>query len=463
MKNWSWKSIETFLLGAFIVRLYGIWFPPLETWHSWRQTLTAMIARNMNEHGFTLLYPMVDVGGDRTGIIGSEFPFFQFLIAGCNQLFGYDHWYGRLINLIITTIGLWCFYKIISSIFNQRTAAYATILLTCSIWFAFSRKVMPDTLALSILFIGYYFGYQFILTRKWKFWLVAVLFIALGGLVKIPAVYLYAIVLPIFFNRKFAFSTRLFIAIGMAIASMMVGWWYFMWVPHLVKTYGFELFFSKGLLEGWLEIKPLLGEALKQFYFGGMRGYIWILPFILGIIWLISSRKKSIGLTLLLLTLIFCLFALKTGAVFPTHNYYIIPFVPVLALIAAIGAQQFPPKWGWIIVGLMAIEGIANQLSDFRIKDEVRYKLTLEQQINRIIPTKTEHIVVMYGPNPEPMYWLHRKGWSIDAVELSNPMVISRIKASNTRFLIVIDTDQKIYIPFSKWKQTKDCSIYLVN
>ena len=101
MKKIKFKSIESLILLFFVIRLYGIWFPPLETWHSWRQTLTNMMARNMNEGNFSLLYPVVDMGGERTGIIGTEFPLYQSIIAIFNHLFGYEHWYGRLISLIV--------------------------------------------------------------------------------------------------------------------------------------------------------------------------------------------------------------------------------------------------------------------------------------------------------------------------------------------------------------------------
>src|ERR1700754_3101546 len=103
MKN-AWKKLKTIeglVLGFFLVRLIGITLPPLETWHSWRQTLTNMMARNMVEGHFSLLYPTIDMAGERSGVSGSEFPFFQSLIAGCTLIFGDAYWYGRLINLVV--------------------------------------------------------------------------------------------------------------------------------------------------------------------------------------------------------------------------------------------------------------------------------------------------------------------------------------------------------------------------
>ena len=44
--------------------------PPLEVAHNWRQTLGAMIARNFLETDNNILYPRIDITGEKTGITG---------------------------------------------------------------------------------------------------------------------------------------------------------------------------------------------------------------------------------------------------------------------------------------------------------------------------------------------------------------------------------------------------------
>lgn len=78
------------ILLFFLIRLIGITNPPLEIGHNWRQSLTNMIARNFLEVDANILYPRIDMAGENTGIIGSEFPFFNYLIKELCQIIIYS-------------------------------------------------------------------------------------------------------------------------------------------------------------------------------------------------------------------------------------------------------------------------------------------------------------------------------------------------------------------------------------
>ena len=64
----------------FILRMYGITNAPLEVGHNWRQSLTNMIARNFIQIDNNILYPRIDVDGNKSGIMATEFPLFNYLI-----------------------------------------------------------------------------------------------------------------------------------------------------------------------------------------------------------------------------------------------------------------------------------------------------------------------------------------------------------------------------------------------
>lgn len=85
------KDFRFWVLLFFILRLYGITNPPLEAAHNWRQTLTCSIARNFYEEDTNILYPRIDIDGEKSGIIASEFPVFNYLSSikrkGCKLLF----------------------------------------------------------------------------------------------------------------------------------------------------------------------------------------------------------------------------------------------------------------------------------------------------------------------------------------------------------------------------------------
>jgi len=121
-----------------------------------------MVARNLVEVENNPLYPRADqFGGDKTGIFGSEFPLLQEGIVLLSSVFGYDHWYGRLINLIVTSFGIYFFYLLLLTILPERAAFYSGIMLLTSLWFMFGRKIMPDTFSVSLALSGIYMAYLY--------------------------------------------------------------------------------------------------------------------------------------------------------------------------------------------------------------------------------------------------------------------------------------------------------------
>lgn len=84
------KNRIVWLLWVFAgIQLIGIMDPPLEIAHSWRQSFTAMVTRNYVEFGMDWLRPRINMAGEKTGIVGAEFPIFNFLSWLLCKAFGF--------------------------------------------------------------------------------------------------------------------------------------------------------------------------------------------------------------------------------------------------------------------------------------------------------------------------------------------------------------------------------------
>jgi 4-amino-4-deoxy-L-arabinose transferase-like glycosyltransferase len=166
----NYRDIRFWLAFLFIIRLYAITLPPLEFQHAWRQTDGLMIARNFYETLPNIFYPMVDTAGEKSGITGSEFPLLNYLSYIVSLIFGYRHWYGRLIVLIVSTIGCFYFYKTIKKFFDESVAFNATIILATSYWFSYSRKIFPDCFAAGLCMIALYFVLEYLENGKLVIW-----------------------------------------------------------------------------------------------------------------------------------------------------------------------------------------------------------------------------------------------------------------------------------------------------
>lgn len=432
------RDIRFWIVVFFLMRLIGITNPPLETGHNWRQSLTCMIARNFLEIDNSILYPRIDMAGEKSGIIGSEFPFFNYLIYLFSELFGYAHWYGRLINLSVSSLGIWYFYRLAKEYFSREIAFNASLVLLSSIWFAFSRKIMPDTFSIALLIAGLYHGNCYLLYERHRIANALMFFMlcTLGMLVKIPALSLFAGCGMALFIPEIPSKRKLLFFCMVALSLVFVFSWYFIWVPHLLEVYRFQLYFPKGLLEGAGEILPLLDLLAEKFYFAALHSYFAFAFALWGLFRFCKFESTRYIAAFLGITCVFMLFILKTGSVFPLHNYYVIPFVPLMALMAAYGMDKLKNTYRIVCIVLICVEGIANQQHDFFIHSNQVYKTELEALLDNTID-RNEKIIINGGQSPQDMYFAHRRGWSIEPDRMANKAYIDSLISLGARYAVV--------------------------
>jgi hypothetical protein len=429
------SDIRFWIILFFLIRLIGITNPPLESGHNWRQSLTNMIARNFYEVDSNILYPRIDMAGDKSGIIGSEFPFFNYLIYIVSSVFGYTHWYGRIINLIVSGFGAYYFYLLVKNLLNKKVAFNATIILTLSIWFTFSRKIMPDTFSVSLVIIGLFMAYKYLFTGNLFSLILYFIFCSLGVLCKIPALSLLGIAVIPLFDKKIP-RQRKFIFYSISIGGLVLIYlWYFQWVPHLLEKYQYQLYFPKGIVEGFSEIKKLFPETLEKFYFSSLQSYLAFCCFIGGLVILLHHNNRYIYYTLGVVTLVFLVFILKTGSVFPLHNYYVIPYTPIMALVAGLFINKIPQKYATLLLVIIGIEAVANQQHDFFLKKNDTKVLRLEYISGEYIE-KDKLVVINAGPSPQQLYFLNRKGWTIDDNKL-NQHKLNELISRGAAYLVI--------------------------
>src|SRR5690606_10730429 len=138
----------------------------------------------------------------------------------------------------------------------------------------------------------------------------------------------------------------------------------------------------------------------------------------------------------LIITMVFVAFVIKTGNVFPTHNYYVLPFVPVMAFLAAYGLNKAPLKLSYVLLAVIVFEGVLNQQHDFFIKDSEKYKLKLEQIASSSIE-KNALIVINGGESPQELYFTNRRGWTVEHSKLLSPTFIDSLANRGAAYLIL--------------------------
>lgn len=433
-------DIRTWIVLFFLIRMIGITSAPIEVGHSWRQCLTAMIARNFTEISADIRFPRVDMGGAGTGIIGAEFPLLNYLMAGLHWLFGEGSWQGRGIVLVVSSIGIFYFHRLVREVFDKPTAFAASLLLLASAWFEFSRKIMPDTFSVSLVIIALYQAWRYLTTGDRKAVWAYVLFASLGVLSKMPAACLLAVlVVPLVDHRVPSRRRWDIVAASLPVLASIVIW-YFLWVPHLLETYGYHLYFPRNLQTGAAELWHERSDGIEKFVFEAFRSFMAFCAFVAGLCICAGTRGWRAWLGGAAISLVFLFFMLKTGSVFAHHSYYILPFVPLMAVVAGFAIARIPPKFRWAVLLLICAESVGNQAYDLFPPARNRFLLGLEAIADHYSPAENL-VVVNGGMDPQHMYFLHRRGWSVSDEECRDPERLREWAREGATCLFVIQAD----------------------
>jgi hypothetical protein len=194
---------------------------------------------------------------------------------------------------------------------------------------------------------------------------------------------------------------------------------------------------GKSLRTGFAEILNHAQATFQKFYDTALK-FIGFALFIWGFVQALISRDKKLLWTFFATLFLFSIIIFKAGYTFPHHNYYIIPFVPVMALIAGYGLTAIASqRWRLVIIIAIAIEGIANQQHDFFLKDKQKKLLSLEADLASI-SQPGDLIAINSGDFPTPMYFAHRKGWILKNEDLSNETYLEDLKRRGLKFIVVL-------------------------
>lgn len=438
--------------------------PPLEVNHHWRQITGLMVARNFVEQGPDVFHPRVDeigIGGRlSTGIIGMEFPFLNYLIYLVSLVFGYDHWYGRLINLLVSSVGVYFFYRLIEVFWNRRVALAAAVVLTCSVWFAFSRKTMPDTFSISWAFMALWCAFLYLKNGRAIHLFLYLLLASIAILTKLPAG-IYLAVIPLFLlEKKWENSRRISVFIFSIIPLLIGIWWYFIWNPALSAESGMWYNIGEPLSKSLKLFAEESGLVFSYFYFSCLMSYVALILVSLGLYAMFKMRDKRMVLVVLMCFSFFVAYALISGRHFVFQHYYMIYFAPVMALLCGYAWQlEKARKWLIAVLVISALEAILNQAHDFRIHDYNWAKMELEEQFEKL-SNKNDLIIVNGEGNPQELYLSHRKGWTSRNDEIADPEYLNSVVRAGAKYLLINKRRGEVAVAYPQLYEDETFIIY---
>lgn len=308
--------------------------------HTWRQAQTMWNVRNFVRHDANIFNPRINsFNGGKDNIQRYEFPLLQYSIAIFQKVFGEKPIVFRLLMFFLAFFSLVGFYKLAFLCFNKALVAMlSTFSLAFSpCFFHYAYNPMPDGLALAggIWYLYFLFKYK---NSENLFDLVGASFsLLVATLSKLPFV-MFSIV-SIFLFIQYILNKRslgkILVFCLIQILFILPALWWYLWViqswsgnPVLVGVFGnhlsnFEYFEILKYHKDIMFPRILLYPAIWLFFIFGVYYF-----FKNG-----SFRSEIISLVFIS----FLYLGLEFNAINTVHDYYLLPFLPWMFLIAGFG------------------------------------------------------------------------------------------------------------------------------
>lgn len=227
----------------------------------------------------------------------------------------------------------------------------------------------------------------------------------------------------------------------MAVSILMtlpVLLWYFVWVPYLNEAYGHWSFpISRDLQQGFHELIANAPKVFKHLYSSAIK-YIGFFCFLGGIVLAIFRKERKVLIPLAIGVPVFGFFMVKAGVQFAKHDYYVAPFIPLMALVVAYLLDRISVRWvaSLLLAGIL-IEGVLNQWHSIHLDEKHRELIHLEEDFQRVSERK-DLIMVNSGRNPTPLYFAHREGWLVENREIRNESFLKKKMKKGCAYILVL-------------------------
>jgi len=362
---------------------------------------------------------------------------------------------------VIASIGLWAFSKVARRLTDGRTALFATIMFGVSIAFTYGRKAMPDVFAVSLVLMGLEWGWRYLEEKKG--WQLALFFLfsALGMLCKMPAACTMALLVWPILSKETENGPRIRLIVAGALAAAAMAAWYFVWVPWAEKTYGFPLYFPQSLAEGWKQLVDMKEHTISRFYPIALTSKIAFGFCVIGLGMAIWKKNRVVLWTFAASTAVLIVYMLKAGLTFAGHVYYIIPYVPMMSLLAGYGLNQVIRSWivQILVITAIATEAIYFHKTDFFIPWQDQKFLKLEKITDQYVPKDSRIIVNNSGGSPVMMYFAHRRGWTVDD-RMKDTAWVNGEATVGLHYIIIERSKWHDSLPYPKLYEDNEFQIY---
>lgn len=400
-------------------------------YHVWRQTETQTVVNNFYTEDANILNPRFNDNADTDRIMRLEFPVMQWLFAQSYRIFGSDVMISRILTFVIGLFSVFGMFFLLLNVFNNKVIA--TIDAWCfnfsPVFYYYTVNPLPDNMALCCAIWSIALFFKWMANQKFTVLIASAVFLCFATLCKLPFIlYSSLIATYIILQLKNDFranlkSSVLIISVFAVIISPAMAWYVWVipsWGGHNV-VYG--MFDSDN---SFMEIVDILQHNLISTLPELLINYGAFPFFLAGFYFMLKNKVvKNQYFPMFLVWSIFVLlyFIFEMNIIAKIHDYYLLPFLPILFLIVAYGAwnmlQSENSKLKYVTIFLLLLLPLTAYLRanprwntkspgfnvDFyTYKTELRNLVGNDEKI--IIGADESHFILHY--------YVDKKGWTFD-------------------------------------------------
>ncbi len=339
------KKVFLFALPIFISFLLHFHVFKLELigYHVWRQTQTQTVIYNFDSNDNSIFHPQkFDITNGTTKLL-YEFPLYQWLIAQYNKIFDYSVSHSRYITFIIFCFFLVGFFKLLKLHVNDEVALATNFCLCFSpLLYYYCVNPLPDIFALTLSTWSLFYFIKFLKADSFKYVLLSAILLSLATLIKLPYILFGASVLVYLFQKiktkEISFSIKVSLIYLITFIAPII------WYAHAIPTWK-----GNGITEGIINNHKTFSVIFDfvQFHFISslpelLTNYASTLFLLIGTIYCFKNFKSLFQNTkhyLFILIAFLAYFLFEVNMIEKTHDYYLMPFIPLIFLIVAKGIQ----------------------------------------------------------------------------------------------------------------------------
>ncbi len=417
------QALALVFLAGLALRLWGVTQPLLD-FHSWRQTLTATVAKNFFTGDMNLFQPATNWAVEYYEF---EFPIYSYLVAILYKLFGFHDSLGRVVSIAFGLGSMGFLYLLTKRFFDRSAALFAAGLFAVLPMAVFyTRTFMPESAMLFFSIAGLYFFSRWLDAGKWNDFFLAACAISLAFLIKLPTLFLGG---PILFLAWLKLKGRMVLLpqfyLFLVILFLPAALWYGHMGALHAQAHGGESIWlgndklaNSSVLTDYKFYKLIFWTRLGEKMFA-FTGFFFV---ILGLTTRMERREQYLFHIWFASVCVYFLIAAVGNKI---HEYYQLPILPAGCALAGKFLADFfaarQPKLNWKTdwkLGLVTLMLVFIPLhSVYKLEKRLRFNtdyIVIGEKIKAHTGEDEWILLQDINPNrPHTFYYSDRKGWTL--------------------------------------------------